>query len=230
MTNEPTANPSSRTSPPKCQQAGTWQDLYQAAKETEQTLREESGGKRSWSERAKRQRLWVPRWRRSGAPHDPPRYKRLSWFNPKTWLNARNDVLAKISDPVDAERVRWLAGLSDTDLVVSVPKSQFSFLLIGDTGEGDFSQYAVIPPLLVAAPGTSFLDSSAATSSIHSATSTTISSSSTRHMATTPNRSTRSRAAMTGTTTSRPSCSTSATADLTTEHLWTPPSTTPTSP
>jgi len=72
--------------------------------------------------------------------------------------NARNDVLAKfISDPVDGERARWVSHLRDDDLVVHVPERSFAFLLMGDTGEGDYSQYAVIPPLMEAAKGTSFL-------------------------------------------------------------------------
>jgi hypothetical protein len=72
--------------------------------------------------------------------------------------NSRNHILAKyVSDPVDGERARWCSRVSAEDLVVTLPDDQFSFLLMGDTGEGDWSQYAVIPPLMATSQGTSFL-------------------------------------------------------------------------
>jgi calcineurin-like phosphoesterase family protein len=44
------------------------------------------------------------------------------------------------------------------DLVVDhSQKERISFVVMGDTGEGDASQYAVVPPLLNAAAGTEFL-------------------------------------------------------------------------
>ncbi len=47
---------------------------------------------------------------------------------------------------------------SDDELRVDLPGlDSFSFLLMGDTGEGDASQYAVVPPLLARAAGTAFL-------------------------------------------------------------------------
>ncbi len=41
------------------------------------------------------------------------------------------------------------AGLSDDDLTVDLSDrlDEFSFLLVGDTGAGDRSQYALVPPL-----------------------------------------------------------------------------------
>jgi hypothetical protein len=52
-----------------------------------------------------------------------------------------------------------MAALSGADdLVVDLSRQgEISFLVMGDTGEGDESQYAVVPPLLRQADGTAFL-------------------------------------------------------------------------
>jgi Calcineurin-like phosphoesterase len=90
----------------------------------------------------------------------PTRDKRLSWFNPGMLFKSRNDVLARhLSDPVPEERAAWTSGLSDEDLTVdlSTDTDRFSFLVLGDTGEGDHSQYALVPSLLSRADDTAFL-------------------------------------------------------------------------
>lgn len=128
-----------------CQRPGSWRDRYDEAKQAELHARAAAGLPALWYQRTKQS-------------DSGPRHKRLSWFNAGVLVRSRNDVLAKlVSDPVDGERARWTAGLSDQDLVVDLQEPTFSFLLLGDTGEGDWSQYAVIPPLLAHAPGTSFL-------------------------------------------------------------------------
>jgi hypothetical protein len=88
-----------------------------------------------------------------------PRPKRLSYFNPRTLLVCRNDVLARrLSDPVPQFRARWSDQDGDADRTVDLSRlDRFSFLLMGDTGEGDASQYALVPPLLAQAEGTAFL-------------------------------------------------------------------------
>ena len=95
----------------------------------------------------------------------PADAKPNSWFNPKTLWAARNDVLAKhLYDPVDRARVAWVRLARkraaeqgyDSDFVVSRGDGPTSFLLLGDTGEGDDSQYAVVPPLLSQADGVDF--------------------------------------------------------------------------
>lgn len=143
LTNE--AARSSRTTEVTCSEKGSWLASFQAAKAEEQAAREKRGERPAWYERV----------RRPGT--DRQRHKRLSWFNPVMWVNARNDVLAKLSDPVAVERGRWVAGLSDADLVVSHPQEKFSFLVMGDTGEGDYSQYAVLPALSREEKDTAFL-------------------------------------------------------------------------
>ncbi len=89
----------------------------------------------------------------------PTKVTRLSWFNPKMLWRSRNDVLARLSDPVPQERARWVGEVGPDDLTVDLTSrlGAFTFLLMGDTGEGDDSQYAVVPPLLAHAPGTAFL-------------------------------------------------------------------------
>jgi len=96
-----------------------------------------------------------------GRYHDqlPPDVKRKSWLNPRMLWLSRNDMLARISDPVPVERARWVAGLTDEDLTVDLSDrgDDLSILLMGDTGEGDESQYALVTPLAAAAPGKAFL-------------------------------------------------------------------------
>jgi hypothetical protein len=89
----------------------------------------------------------------------PAKEKRLSWFQPRMLWRCRNDPLSRLADPVAVERSRWVGDRSDADLTVDLSDrlSSFSFLLMGDTGEGDASQYAVVPPLMSCATGTSFL-------------------------------------------------------------------------
>jgi len=87
------------------------------------------------------------------------RPKRLSWFNPHALWAARNDTLARFADPVPLERSRWVGGSTGQDFTVDLSDrlGNYSFLLLGDTGEGDESQYAVVPPLLSRAAETAFL-------------------------------------------------------------------------
>lgn len=84
---------------------------------------------------------------------------RLSWFNPKLLWRSRNELLARISDPVPELRARWVEDRSDEQLCLNLESdlAEFSFLLMGDTGEGDKSQYVLVPPLLSHAKDAAFL-------------------------------------------------------------------------
>ena len=96
----------------------------------------------------------------------PANAKPNSWVRPSTLWAARNDVLAKhVYDPVDRARTEWVRmareraaehGLDEDFVVGRGDGGDISFLLLGDTGEGDSSQYAVVPALLSQAPGTDF--------------------------------------------------------------------------
>jgi hypothetical protein len=92
----------------------------------------------------------------------PGRVRNLSWLNPAVLWRSRNDVLARwFGDPTDDERRRWV----DQQLRRGVPPGftierddpeTFSFMLLGDTGEGDAPQYAVVPGFLKMSEGTRF--------------------------------------------------------------------------
>ena len=98
----------------------------------------------------------------------PGRYQELmtrrnrhsfSWLSPAPLWQSRNDVLARwFGDPTDDHRRAWMhdRASSNDNLIVDFAGEESSFLLLGDTGEGDASQYAVVPPLLSQAPGTAF--------------------------------------------------------------------------
>ncbi|MBM9504410.1 metallophosphoesterase family protein [Actinacidiphila acididurans] len=93
----------------------------------------------------------------------PKRVKNLFWLNPSTLWKARNGPLASMfGDPTGETRGRWVRaqierGATDEDLIVRRDDPDtFSFLLIGDTGEGDDPQYAVVPGLLQAGAGTRY--------------------------------------------------------------------------
>jgi hypothetical protein len=75
-------------------------------------------------------------------------------------LQSRNDRVArKFGDPTDDRRRAWMQGRAagNPDLVVDYgDHDEIAFLVLGDTGEGDASQYAVVPPLLSQAADTAF--------------------------------------------------------------------------
>jgi hypothetical protein len=88
----------------------------------------------------------------------------LSWTSPKPLWESRNDRLARwLGDPTDDERRRWVAAMRtkenvDPDLIVRrwADAETLSFMVLGDPGEGDDSQYHVLRPLYATAGGTAF--------------------------------------------------------------------------
>jgi hypothetical protein len=93
----------------------------------------------------------------------PSHVGKLSWLNPATLWKARNGPLASLfGDPTGTDRERWVQeqvarGEATEDLVIERDDpDEFSFVLIADTGEGDGSQYAVVPGLLKAGAGTRY--------------------------------------------------------------------------
>ena len=83
------------------------------------------------------------------------------WFSARILWETRNDTLARspLGDPTNESRARWVEGLSDEDLTIDLSDrlADFSFLLLGDTGEGDASQYALVPAIRKIGAGTAFM-------------------------------------------------------------------------
>ncbi|MFJ6293704.1 metallophosphoesterase family protein [Streptomyces griseoviridis] len=92
----------------------------------------------------------------------PPRVEKISWFAPRTLWAARNGVLASLfGDPTGRTRARWVAqreaaGAPADKVIRHEVPDRFSFMVIGDTGEGGDSQYAVVPGFLDVSRGTEF--------------------------------------------------------------------------
>ncbi|WP_214367503.1 metallophosphoesterase family protein [Pseudonocardia sp. H11422] len=92
-----------------------------------------------------------------------PRRKRFTWLSPGSLLASRNDWLARrFGDPTDAMRQAWLRRLDEyertgrpspgMDLRTRVVdrfagRERISIAMLGDPGEGDASQYTVVPVL-----------------------------------------------------------------------------------
>ena len=97
----------------------------------------------------------------------PPeaRGRHFSWLDPRTlWQARRNDTIARfLSDPVNDERRRWVADQryrKDIPQDFVIDRSDLDsvkFLVVGDTGEGDESQFALVPLLLEAGKDTQFM-------------------------------------------------------------------------
>jgi hypothetical protein len=88
---------------------------------------------------------------------------RKSWISPGPLWDARNQLVANVlGDPTAQHRRRWIELLSnDPDDPLSMDRfaghSPISFLLTGDTGQGDSAQYAVADQIVRQADGTAFL-------------------------------------------------------------------------
>ncbi|MFE0351871.1 metallophosphoesterase family protein [Streptomyces nigra] len=84
----------------------------------------------------------------------PPGGRKISWLDPRMLWAARNGVLASLfGDPTGRTRGRWVAqrtaaGAPADKVIRRDDPDRFSFLVMGDTGEGDDPQYAVVPGLL----------------------------------------------------------------------------------
>ncbi|MGV9277172.1 metallophosphoesterase family protein [Streptomyces griseosporeus] len=92
----------------------------------------------------------------------PGRTEKLSWFDPRMLWAARNGVLASwLGDPTGRTRGRWVAqraaaGAPADKVIRRADPERFSFLVLGDPGEGGEPQYAVVPGLLDAGRDTAF--------------------------------------------------------------------------
>jgi hypothetical protein len=78
------------------------------------------------------------------------RNRHFSWLNPLAWWQSRNDVIARfLSDPVNEERRRLVDLLLKQDdapedfIIDRSDPDRVKFIVLGDTGEGDESQWAL---------------------------------------------------------------------------------------
>ena len=89
----------------------------------------------------------------------------FSWLSLAPLWRSRNQIVGSLlGDPTNDERRRWMeiqrgAGKLKPNHVIKEHANldEFSFLVVGDTGEGDASQFAVVPPLLEVGKDTAFM-------------------------------------------------------------------------
>lgn len=92
----------------------------------------------------------------------PSKVEKISWLDPRMLWAARNGVLASwFGDPTGRTRSRWAAqraaaGAPADKVIRRDDPDRFSFMVIGDTGEGDAPQYAVVPGFLKVSQDTRF--------------------------------------------------------------------------
>jgi hypothetical protein len=99
-----------------------------------------------------------------------PRDSRFSWLRPGPLIKSRNHVLARrFGDPTDEQRREWLRRLDEYARAAGEPlpprdrlvtrfadRERVSVAVLGDPGEGDASQYVVVPVLQRVAVDTDF--------------------------------------------------------------------------
>jgi hypothetical protein len=93
---------------------------------------------------------------------DAERNRPFSWLNPVPLWQSRNDRVARrFGDPTNDERRKWMAlvrATHGTDLTIDHGDlAEPSFIVAGDTGEGDASQWAVVPRIEQIAAQTHFM-------------------------------------------------------------------------
>jgi hypothetical protein len=100
----------------------------------------------------------------SGELPSTPNGPVFSWLDPRPLLLSRNDRLARTQalggDPTNDERRRWMATIADRAGDLRVDRTDLervSFVLAGDTGEGDLSQLVTVPLLNRLSVATDFM-------------------------------------------------------------------------
>jgi Calcineurin-like phosphoesterase len=89
--------------------------------------------------------------------------RKFSWASPRPLWQCRNQIIGQVlGDPTAEHRKRWLELLgrdAQGPMLVDAYKGDkpTSFVVLGDTGEADASQYRVVPTLLEQAGDTDFM-------------------------------------------------------------------------
>ena len=93
----------------------------------------------------------------------PGKRRQFSWISPKPLWESRNDKIARwLGDTTHHERMRWVEAQRRTGVDPKLPitryadKEEVAFVVLGDPGEGDDSQYQVLRPLGAKSADTAF--------------------------------------------------------------------------
>jgi hypothetical protein len=95
----------------------------------------------------------------------PGKRRQFSWLGWRPLWDSRNDKIARrrwVGDSTDYERTRWVKAQRRLGIDPDIPITRYrnqenvSFMVLGDPGEGDDSQYQVLSPLMEKARGTDF--------------------------------------------------------------------------
>jgi Calcineurin-like phosphoesterase len=107
---------------------------------------------------------WELYWRELLRAERGGKWEKFSWLTLRALISSVNDLIGKGSPSLVRDlRSRWVAwqraapsyGWND-DLVISM-RDESSFIVLGDPGEQDASQYAVVPALLSQQKGVGFM-------------------------------------------------------------------------
>jgi hypothetical protein len=125
----------------------------------------EKAGWRAEPPRHSREWRYGTAWERMLKRRKRTRWVNFFWISPTPLLASVNDKIAKgLDDLVNDVRPRWVAAqraggrLGDRPRVTAhSDMAELSFLLVGDPGEQDASQYAVVAPMLAVGDDTDFM-------------------------------------------------------------------------
>ncbi len=89
----------------------------------------------------------------------------FSWIDPvPLWQSRNQNLIRVVGDPTNEERRLWMglqrrAGKLTEDLTIRehAGREEVSFIVVGDTGEGDASQHAVVKTILACGRDTDFM-------------------------------------------------------------------------
>ncbi|MGH3012742.1 MAG: metallophosphoesterase family protein [Gaiellaceae bacterium] len=93
----------------------------------------------------------------------PGKRRQFSWISPKPLWESRNDKIARwLGDTTHHERMRWVEAQRRKGVDPKLPITRWAddekiaFMILGDPGEGDDSQYQVLRPLRATSADTDF--------------------------------------------------------------------------
>ncbi len=141
------------------------EDERQEVSNRERTGVEPAGARKDAGVSSSRDSLAGAGWRCEEIGVTPSGGRSFSWIDPLPLWRSRNQNLMRLfGDPTNDERRLWMglqrrAGKLPKDLIIvdHAGREEVSFIVVGDTGEGDASQHAVVKPLLACGRDTDFM-------------------------------------------------------------------------